>query len=272
MMKKMTAALLALMMTASLCACGTDDPAAEETGSKAASSEAETTAPAETAAPEETTAPAAGELSAEESESESAEPVAYGEKPAAGDELATVQYLADTYFKALENKDYETLIEVTDVDLMSYITTGEMPDHETQLAFAEELCSSAMHGAGVEISKPEKESEYAKQYNDFFKMMDEKSEGELTIAEKFKVEDAYAVRLKTSSAGDIATSSDDTDGISIDVSGSFDINMDIDMPIIKVNGEWKCDPQLSVLMSFYNAFSDMADDMSDAGFEVSVSK
>ncbi len=252
MMKKTTAALLALMMTASLCACGSDDNPAD-TGSQELSAASESDAPAET------TAPADSGSSADEGTSDAAEQLSYGEKPPASDELATVQYLADTYFKAIKNKDYDTLVDITDAELMCYISDGEMPDRDAQIEYVKSLCSDS---ADYTVSKPEKESGYAEEYNEFFKTLDEQQGSK--IADKFKVEDAYSVRLKAGAAGDIESSSisAESEGMDLDVafSGSYDINVDIDMPIIKLNGEWKCDPQLSMMMSFYTAFSSMGDD------------
>ena len=259
MMKKTIAALLALMMTASLCACGSDDDPAE-TGSKELSAASESDAPAET------TAPADSGSSADEGTSDAAGQLSYGEKPSASDELATVQYLADTYFKAIKNKDYDTLVDITDAELMCYISDGEMPDRDAQIEYVKSLCSDG--GTDYTVSKPEKESGYAEEYNEFFKTLDEQQGSK--IADKFKVEDAYSVRLKAGAAGDIESSgiSAESEGVDLDVafSGSYDINIDIDMPIIKLNGEWKCDPQLSMMMSFYTAFSSMGDGDSASEF------
>ena len=117
-MKKMnlTAAVLALLMTASLCACGEkDSSAAANTTAATASSSAETS---KTTADTKTT-PAA------ESGTKAAADISYGEKPPASDELATVQYIADTYFKARDNKDAETLTDVMATELMYYITNSK---------------------------------------------------------------------------------------------------------------------------------------------------
>ena len=242
MKKTLTASLLALMMTASLCACGTDDDTAKAQPDTAASSAATTIT---TTAAAETTAQTAAE-------SKSAD---YMQKPSADDEAATVQYLADTYFKAVEKKDYETLADIVAVDLMCYVEDGDTGDRNAHLEAVKSLCSSSDQTAAMEIGKPQKESGYVSEYNKFFKMMDEES-GESELAKKFKVEDAYTVNYKTGGKGDFDTKTDKTDsGISVDISGSYDVNMDIDMPIIKINGEWKCEPSVHMIMALMNAFS-----------------
>ena len=268
MKKALTASVLALMMTASLCACGSDDiPAKSQTADTAAVTETtvtettttttELTTTAETTA-EETTKEKSStektEKSGETTASKKSGKADYGQKPSANDEYATVKYLADTYFKAIENHDYEKLTEIVDVELMYYLENGETGSHKDHLDAVKALCTSSGQSS-MEVGKPEKESSAAAEYNDFFKKMDEQAGSGSDIAKKFKVEDAYSVRIKTSTKGEVGTGigSEDSD-INVNISGSFDINLDIDLPIIKINGEWKCDPAVSMMMAVMDIF------------------
>ena len=219
-MKKMnlTAAVLALLMTASLCACGEkDSSAAANTTAVTASSSAETS---KTTADTKTTPTA-------ESGTKAAADISYGEKPPASDELATVQYIADTYFKARDNKDAETLTDVMATELMYYITNSKAGDRAAQVAFAADFCKELPADPNREVSKPEKKSDYADAYNSFFKVLDKENNGTTELAKTFKVEDAYYIMYKAT-------------------------GVTMDMPIIKINGEWKLDPEVSMLMSFYD--------------------
>lgn len=219
-MKKLnlTAAVLALMMTASLCACGDkDSSAAANTTAATASSAAGT----EKTDAETKTTPSA------ESGTKAAADNSYGEKPPASDELATVQYIADTYFKALDNKDFETLTDVMATELMCCVANGKAGDRAEQVAYVKESFGSIAADPGRTVTKPEKEPRYPAAYNDFFKTVDKQNGGSAKLADQFKVEDAYTVIYKST-------------GITMDI------------PIIRINGEWKIDPEVSLLMSFYD--------------------
>ena len=133
MNKRLTAALLALMMTASLCGCG-DDPVAEEPVSETAAVElvTETGTGAGTSESSGTETAAASET-AEETESAAAE--TEGEAPASEDELAEVQRVADIFIKASEDHDYEAMLDVYDVALLYYLENGELGSREQYLEF-----------------------------------------------------------------------------------------------------------------------------------------
>lgn len=265
---KLTAAILAALMSVSLCACGTDDPAAD-TGSKeyvtADTAAAEEQAESETdaAAPETdlSSADGAGAGDAEESVSEVSESAASAD----ASELAEVQKVVDTYFKALEEKDYDTLLDVTDVELIYYLTNGELGTREDYITCLKEQVVTGDSSAGdLEITAPELQDGYIKQYTDFFEQMDELSEGETAFADTFKIDRVYAVRMKAAGSTDMSAASDESDSINFDISLNGDYSIDIDMPIIHVNGEWKCDPAVSMAMSLINMFSNMADSLSAA--------
>ena len=247
-MKRMTAAFLAALMSVSLCACGDDDPAAEissviDKTAEEITSEAEVTDPAETESSE-----------GENEETENSVPAPTGE-------AAEVQKVVDTYFKALAEKDYDTLLDVTDIELIYYLSEGETGTREDYLTcLKEQVVSEEGDYSGYDISAPKLDEDYVQIYADFFEMMDEMAEGEAAFAENFKIDRVYSVRMKADTNTEIEDSEDDGISVSGTISGSFDV----DMPIIHVNGEWKCDPVVSTVMAFYTAFSDMADSFSEA--------
>ncbi len=264
MKNRLTSALLALMMTASLCACG-DDPVAEETVSDIAVETA-----AETA---ETDADSAAVTTAEQTaaaESETGEPASAtqaatenrGAAPADEDELAEVQRVAETYFRATKEGDYEALVDVFDIEMLYYLENGEMGTREQCLNYLKEMDPEETGAASIEdgnvtIGDPVCANEQAEEYNDFFKMIDEAS-GKSKLAENFKVDGVYNMRLQTSGTTDASTSTDESGiKVNLDVSGSFDIGMDI--PILRINGQWKVDPAIGLTMSFYQMFSGLAD-------------
>ncbi len=271
MKKRLTSALLALMMTASLCGCG-DDPAAEEpvrdiaveTAAEAAETEAET---AEVTTAEETAAESADSTEPAPAETAAAEQTAEtdnkGAAPVSKDELAEVQRVADTYFKAMKDGDYEALVDVFDVEMLYYLENGETGSREQYLEFLrdmsdEETGASSIENDNVTIGDPVCANEQAEQYNEFFRKIDELSEGKSKLAENFKVDGVYNMRLQTSGTTAASTSTDES-GIkmNVDVSGSFDFGMDI--PILRINGQWKVDPAIGLIMGFYQMFSGLAD-------------
>ncbi|MBR5405634.1 MAG: hypothetical protein K6E36_09970 [Oscillospiraceae bacterium] len=252
MKRTLTAALLAMMMTASLCACGTDTDSA---ASKPAGTSVSSTASA-SASDGKTTAAA-------ESGTKAAADRSYGEKPSADDELATVKYLADTYFKAAKQNDYETLADIVAVDLLCCVSDGEAGDRDAQIEAVKQLCTTSDADGEKEVSDPQKETSAAEDYNKFFEVLDQESGGLTQFAKTFKVEDVYTVRVKTNSdvSTKVNTNSSGLD-LTVDLSGTF--SADVDLPIIKINGEWKVEPMVNLLMMFYDLASDLSDTVSAA--------
>ena len=226
--KRVTAAILALMMSASLCACAKDDPAEDSDSKSAVTTEAAVTEEAEESAPEE------AEAEADASEEEESD------APAATGEAAEVQKVVDAYAKALAEKDYDTLMDVTAIELIYYLTNGETGDRDAYMqCLKEQIVSEDGDYSGYTFSAPYLQDEYVEEYKSFFELMDEQSEGEYSLADKFKIDRVYATDMKAT-------------GITMDV------------PVIHVNGEWKCDPVVSMTMSFFDMFSDMADSAAEA--------
>lgn len=253
MKKRMTAAFLAALMSVSLCACGNDDPAAE-IGSVIEKTAEEVTAEAEETVPEETEAP-----EAENTEAES---------ETLSGEAAEVQKVVDTYFKALKEKDYDTLLDVTDVEMIYYLTNGALGTREDYITcLKEQVVTGETSADNLEVTAPKLSDEYIGQYTEFFEMMDEMSEGETAFTDTFKIDRAYAVRMKASGSAEASAASDETDSINFDINVSGDYNIDIDMPVIHVNGEWKCDPAVHMAASLISAFSSMADSLSESEAE-----
>ena len=266
---KLTAAILAALMSVSLCACGADDPAADTGSSKeyvtadTAAAEEQAESAADEAAPE--TEPSSADGAGTGDAGESVSEMSVSASPADSSEAAEVQKVVDTYFKALREKDYDTLLDVTDVELIYYLTNGELGTREDYITCLKEQVVTGDSSAGdLEITVPELQDGYIKQYTDFFEQMDELSEGETAFADTFKIDRVYAVRMKASGNTDMSAASDESGSINFDISVNGNYNIDIDMPIIHVNGEWKCDPAVSMAMSLINMFSNMADSLSAA--------
>ena len=208
-----------------------DTAAAEEQAESAADEAAPETEPS--------SADGAGAGNAEENDSETPA----GASSADPAELAAVQQVVDKYAKALTEKDYETLVDITDIDLLYLISEGETADRAQYLTYMKDnVFMEEADYSGYEFSAPYLEDGYVEEYENFFKMMEEESEGALSITDKFKIDRVYAVRMKQA-------------------------GIDMDMPIIHVNGEWKCDPNLSMVMAFYGMAESMADSFSSEATE-----
>lgn len=261
--KRLTAAFLALMMTASLCACG-DDPAAEKPVSDPVEvADSVSADSAETAAESETPT----ETQAETSDSgESADTEKQGAAPANEDELAEVQRVADAYFKAMEENDYETLLDVYDIELDYYLENGEMGDREKYLQYLKENVNgengSSIQDGNTTFGDPVCANEEVESYNEFFRMLDEQSKGKTALAENFKVDGVYNMRMKSGGSVDTSNSTDES-GINFDFNVSGDFNFEMDIPILHINGAWKVDPSIGTIMSFYQMFSDMSDSLGE---------
>lgn len=174
----------------------------------------------------------------------------------------------DTYFKALKEKGYDTLLDVTDVELIYYLTNGASGTREDYITcLKEQVVTGDTSADNLEITAPKLADAYIKQYTDFFEMMDEMSEGETAFTDTFQIDRVYAVRMKASGTADASAASDETDSINFNISVNGDYNIDIDMPVIHINGEWKCDPAVSMAMSLITAFSSMADSLSESEAE-----
>lgn len=255
--KRLTAALLAWMMTASLCACG-DDPAAEKPVSDPVEvADSVSADSAETAAESETPT----ENQAETSDSdESADTEKQGAAPVNEDELAEVQRVADAYFKAMEENDYEALLDVYDVEMLYHLQNGEMGDREKYLKYLKETVNevndSSLYDGNTTFGDPICANEEAESYNEFFRVFDYHSEGKTALAENFKVDGVYNVRMKAGGSVDTSNSTDES-GINIDFNVSGDFNIEMDIPILHINGAWKVDPAIGKLKSFYQMITDM---------------
>lgn len=248
MIKKYTAALLALMMTAALCACEADDIPAENSSQKQTEVSV-TTAAAETTMPD---------ASVTESAPDNAEMLAYDEKPSADDELATIRYLADTFVKALYNQDYEMLTDISAIDALYFAQNGTTGTRDQYLETMKEIArqwsyeeDDVVRGIRFQIDDIEtmEESEdFPENFNSFFRKLEEKN-GE--PEETFRISGPiYDVLLGYRDSGESASTVSDADNgieLDLDISGSANINMSFDTPIIKINGEWKCDPLCTLI-------------------------
>ena len=270
--RRLTAALLALMMTASLCGCG-DDPVAEERVSEDVAVMTVTTA-AETEAAE--TESSAAETAAAETESAATEIT--GEAPASENELAEVQRVADIFIKASEDHDYEAMLDVYDVALLYYLENGELGSREQYLEFLKkneeirEETSEIPLSVETEYGAPVCANDEAESYNEFFRKVDDISRGETALAELFKVDGVYELPLRVNGTNDVAGSADDS-GIKADFSFTGSMNLEVPVAILRVNGEWKVDPAIGITKGLYDVFMQLGDDDDDdsgSGFRFSV--
>ena len=250
--KRLTAALLALMMTASLCACG-DDPVAEKNVSDSDLTEVSVESDAASEATE-----------TEKAESESDETENNEAAPADNQELAEVQRVAEKYFKAAEEKDYETLADVFNVEFYYYMNNGEMGDRDKYIEYLKTMSDEDLGVSGADadttISDPVCANDHAEEYNNFFRTVDEQGNGESALAENFKVDGVYTMRMKSSGSTESATQTE-VSGISMDISVDGNYNLDVDIPILHINGEWKVDPGIDMMIGIYQMFAGMAESM-----------
>ncbi len=222
-------------------------------GQAAGTSSTEETTPVQTTA--ETEAETTAETEAE-TEEENAE--ATGEEPASADELAAVQAAIDGYLKASEEADYASLVKYYDVDLVYYMSEGKLATEEELIAELERMADDGEITVGEsaaegEFGAPVCCNSEAQMYNDFlasdiFSEI-EREDGTtytLDMAENFVIDGVYTFNYSAAGV---------EDGM------SFDISMD--MTVLRINGEWKVDNILSLMM----AFSSMMEDMDLEGME-----
>ncbi len=221
---------------------------------------ATTTAPAETTeATTEGTTEAITEESVEETTAEendnvgenSTEAVVGGEtaeggEVAEGDEAAQVQAAIDGYIKAIEEADYANIVKYYDIELLQHMATGKKHTEDELIAEVKRMADSGELAVGpmnAEIGKPECLNSEAQEYNDFLasdmlaEIENENGETvKLNLAENYKIDGVYTFRYTASSAG---------------------MNVDMDMAVLRINGEWKVDSVLTMTMALAEAFGSM---------------
>ena len=226
--KLVWASVLSMAMLLTACGEKTEDPESE-------SETQATTAVSTEAATEETT-----EVTTE-AEKEQA--------PAGteGDEAAQVQAVIDGYIKAVREQDYANMAKYYNMELSHYMSTGEKAS-EAELAemLKEEYAThTGIADENTTIGAPVCVSERIEAYNDFlasdmFKEItnDAGETVQLNLPENYKIDGVYTFNYATSGGG---------------------FSIDMDMDVLRVNGEWKVDSALSMMMAFSSMFEDMSE-------------
>lgn len=230
MRKKMIWASV-LSMAMLLTACG------EKTGDTSTPSETKATTGATEAATAATT----------EAETEATTEAETEAAVSEGDEAAQVQAVIDGYIKAVREQDYANMAKYYNMELSHYMSTGEKAS-EAELAemLKEEYAThTGIADENTTIGAPVCVSERIEAYNDFlasdmFKEItnDAGETVQLNLPENYKIDGVYTFNYATSGGG---------------------FSIDMDMDVLRVNGEWKVDSALSMAMMFSSMFEDMSE-------------
>lgn len=256
-MKKMrtAAALLALMLAASLSGCG--DPFAEallrNDSSLAAEIEAEraaTTAPpemkeqtfeGETTAPE--TEPAAA--SADESSA------VMGAEPGTDEALAEVQLVAHQYEQSSRELDWEGFIDAYNIEMLYYMEHNELGTREDYLNFVQEMCAgkdlsaSDAGTAGMFQNEPVYCPEKVDEYNQAMKTLDQMGH-QTGMSNVFRVDGVYIYRIQNQAAAEAGGKAGSGMQFSF---GLGEAAVGLDIAVIRINGQWKVDTTLPIMQS-----------------------
>ncbi len=263
---KMLAGILALSMI--FAGCGKTDDENKDSSTEAttvATTEAETTEEATTEAETTTEAEELGEEDPEE------------EEPASEEELQEVKALIAAYETALKADDYETMVDLTDVELLQYITKGTEGTKEELTALLkgetgdENTIVVKQDYSNTVFGEPHCYNSQAKMFNDFLAsdaiaFFAEEGEGVTDAADKYTIDGLYSFSMSSDTTANAETSSETEDGegsMSFSSNGSFDI----DMYAVRINGEWKIDSGFIMVAGMYQAFSGMADEDAEIGFD-----
>lgn len=222
MRKKMIWASV-LSMAMLLTACGNT---ADETSSKTDETQATTEAATEA------TTEAATEATTEASAANNGE----------GDELAQVQAAIDGYMKAASEANHKDLIKYYDIEMITYMETGKKPTEEEMIDLLKQSFFEGQN-EGAEVGAPEAHPEYVQEVNDFmasdFLKEVEKEDGTvvpLNMAENYKIDGVYTFNYAAGGGG---------------------FSIDMDMTVLRINGEWKVDNAFTMAMSMASMMEGM---------------
>ena len=264
---RLIAGLLALMTVCSLCACGNDASSENAAESAVQESAAETTAPA---AEESEDSDSDADEAAEDTESTANAVIQSSadyepEAPASDEELAEVKQVLDSFFKANAAKDYDTLAKVYDVDLLYFMDNGKTGDAAKYKEYLQDAAHQGMLTMAdpnvYQIDEPLCYNSHAGEYNDFLTTLNDYQE-EADLTEHFKIDGLYSARMRTSAQDTQNFANDENDDVDVSGTVSSDINIDTEILIFRINGDWKCDLEVSMAKAFYSMFSGMGDDSS----------
>ena len=178
--------------------------------------------------------------------SESGESTESGEATE-GDEAAQVQAAIDGYIKAIEEADYTNIVKYYDIELLKYMATGKQYTEDELITELQRMTDSGELAVGpmnAELGKPECLNSEAQKYNDFLasdmlaEIENENGETvKLNLAENYKIDGVYTFRYSAASSG---------------------MSVDMDMTVLRINGEWKVDSALTMTMAMAEAFGSLA--------------
>lgn len=176
------------------------------------------------------------------------------EEPASPEEFEEVTALYEKYKKAVNDKDYETLVDITDIDLICVISEGEEKDRDTYIS----MLKGENDDTAVTVPSANSEAAFgelrccnseAKSYNDF--LSDPVMLENCDASEKYKIDGMYVFRMASSTTVDPDDNNSDVDG---------DFNLNIDMYIFRINGKWKVDCGYGMLVDFIKIFGNIDTD------------
>ena len=267
---KILAGILAVSMM--FAGCGKTDDEKKDSSSEATT----TTTEAETT---ETTTEAEEETTEADADAEDGEPEE--EEPASEEELQAVKDLIAAYETAVKAKDYETMVDLTDADLLYYISYGKEGTKEELVSLLDGT-ADAEEGAIVAetdysntvFGEPHCYNSQAKIYNEFLSnedlaMLAEEGEGATDVASKYTIDGLYTFSMSSDASASADTSAEEDADVdaSINVNSSFDM----DMFVVRINGEWKIDTGYVMIASLYTSLSGMDEsDFEDDEFELDV--
>lgn len=254
-MKRLIAILTIFAMLSGLAACGTT----EESG-------AGTNIPTEAAtnAVEETTAEPEAET--EEDTTGASDEEETKDAPAEGEdaELAEVQAVLDGYFKAAEEQDIENLIKYHDFNFIHYLSEGVYLTDEQLLekvGSLEELGGEQPASYGtMTVSDVECHDEMISAFQDFLSSdfwNDEEGENgeKLHPADYFTIDGVYTCTVNSTGTAEFEVETQE--GVTVSGSASTDFNVTTEYAILRINGEWKVDITMSMMMMFANMIESM---------------
>ena len=243
--RNLTAALLALTLTASLCGCG--DPYAKVLLKD--NSEIVTVAPVQetSAAQTETTIKAvtsANDTAAENTNHSAAE-------PGTDEALAEAKRVLMSVMQAGIEKDAERYADNYCVELLYYMKNGELGDRDKYIEMIKPSIVKDNFPADMQVTEewfdsieycPEKVDEY----NDTFRKMDERNDGKYAFSNIFHVDGVYIWRVQNQAAAEAGGHAGS--GLQIGL-GTGESLFGMDMAVIRINGQWKVDISLPMIQT-----------------------
>ena len=183
------------------------------------------------------------------------------EEPASAEEQKAVEDVVKLFAKATLENDYDTLVDISDLDVVYRVCYDEELTKEEQRALLthedadSDVTVAQVPYIDVQVSKPVCYHSLAKQYNDALTtiaQMDAEDPNAVTVP--YQIDGVY--QFTTKLITDSASTENSENGISTSVSiGSG--SSTVDYYVFRINGEWKVDlGQLGILASFASSIGD----------------